>query len=46
MKELAIDKALNQEELKQAVVRSHAAYNRIHELTDYYNHQMAGGKWN
>ena len=35
----------HQEELKQAVVRSQAAYNRIHELTDYYNHQMAGGKW-
>ena len=35
----------HQEELKQAVARSQAAYNRIHELTDYYNHQMAGGKW-
>ena len=24
---------------------SHAAYDRIHELTDYYNNQLAGGKW-
>ena len=35
----------HQEELKQAIARSYAAYDRIHELTDYYNHQMAGGKW-
>ena len=35
----------HQEELKLAVARSHAAYSRIHELTDYYNNEMAGGKW-
>ena len=35
-----------QQVVKQAVVCSQAANNRIHELTDYYNHQMAGGKWN
>jgi hypothetical protein len=33
------------ESLRQAVARSHAAYNRIHELTAYYNNEMAGGKW-
>ena len=35
----------NQDELRQAVARSYAAYERIHCLTDYYNNQMAGGKW-
>lgn len=35
----------HQKELKQAVARSYAAYNRIHELTDYYNNKVAGGKW-
>jgi hypothetical protein len=35
----------NQDELHQAVARSYAAYERIHRLTDYYNNQMAGGKW-
>ena len=35
----------NQKELRLAVARSHAAYDRIHQLTDYYNNQMAGGKW-
>ena len=35
----------NQDELRLAVARSYAAYDRIHQLTDYYNNQMAGGKW-
>ena len=35
----------HQTELQQAVANSHAAYDRIHQLTDYYNHQLAGGKW-
>jgi hypothetical protein len=35
----------NQDELRQAVAHSYAAYERIHCLTDYYNNQMAGGKW-
>ena len=34
-----------QQEIGEAVARSLAAYERIHELTDYYNHQVAGGKW-
>ena len=35
----------HQQEQQQAVARSQAAYNRIHELTDYYNNQLTGGKW-
>ena len=35
----------HQEELEQSVACSHAAYNRIHQLTDYYNNKVAGGKW-
>ena len=35
----------SQHELNQAIVRSQAAYDRIHELTDYYNNKVAGGKW-
>ena len=34
-----------QDELNQAVTRSQAAYKHIHELTDYYNNKLAGGKW-
>ena len=35
----------NQTQMQQAVNRSHAAYKRIHELTDYYNNKVSGGKW-
>ena len=35
----------NQDELRQAIARSYAAYERIHRLTDYYNNQIAAGKW-
>jgi len=34
-----------QEKMQESVNRSFAAYNRIHELTDYYNNKVAGGKW-
>ncbi|MBO7140256.1 MAG: glycosyl hydrolase 115 family protein [Prevotella sp.] len=40
-----IDMFKHQEKVEQAVALSHAAYNHIHELTDYYNNEMAGGKW-
>ena len=35
----------NQTKIQQSVNRSFAAYERIHELTDYYNNKVAGGKW-
>ena len=35
----------NQTRIQQSVNRSFAAYKRIHELTDYYNNKVAGGKW-
>ena len=35
----------NDDKMREAVARSHAAYGRIHQLTDYYNNQLAGGKW-
>ena len=35
----------SEKDLLQAVNRSYAAYKRIHELTDYYNNKVAGGKW-
>ena len=35
----------HQDELKQAVILSHKAYQRIHALTDHYNNHLAGGKW-
>ena len=31
--------------IAEAESRSQAAYDRIHQLTDYYNNQLAGGKW-
>ena len=35
----------NNSKMQESVNRSFAAYNRIHELTDYYNNKVAGGKW-
>ena len=35
----------NNSKMQESVNRSFAAYNRIHELTDYYNNKAAGGKW-
>ncbi|MBR0181494.1 MAG: glycosyl hydrolase 115 family protein [Prevotella sp.] len=35
----------NNSKMQESVNRSYAAYNRIHELTDYYNNKVAGGKW-
>ena len=35
----------NNEKMQESVNRSFAAYNRIHELTDYYNNKVADGKW-
>ena len=35
----------NNEKMQESVNRSFAAYNRIHELTDYYNNKVSGGKW-
>ena len=34
------------DEALDAAVRSYKAYKEILELTDYYNHKMANGKWN
>ena len=39
------DMFANGDKMRAAVARSHAAYERIHQLTDYYNNQLAGGKW-
>jgi hypothetical protein len=39
------DMFANNDKMHTAVARSHAAYERIHQLTDYYNNQLAGGKW-
>ncbi len=36
---------LEQDSLLTAVANSQAAYQHICQLTDYYNHQMADGKW-
>ena len=35
----------NNSKMQESVNRSYAAYNRIHELTDYYNNKVADGKW-
>ena len=40
------DMFANDNKMRAAVARSHAAYERIHQLTGYYNNQLADGKWN
>ena len=39
------DMFANDDKMRAAVTRSHAAYERIHQLTSYYNNELAGGKW-
>ncbi len=39
------DMFANDDKMRAAVTRSQAAYERIHQLTGYYNNQLAGGKW-